>query len=61
MQMDVVNKTSSKNFQIHQLSLIGYQWEISLLQPTDSIYSSPTLMSGQAFSCYLMLKVSIRC
>ncbi|XP_056158756.1 uncharacterized protein LOC115671467 isoform X2 [Syzygium oleosum] len=56
VQMDVVNKTNSKNFQIHQLSLIGYQWEISLLQPTDSIYSSPTLMSGQAFSCYLMLK-----
>ncbi|KAF7851940.1 hypothetical protein BT93_L1651 [Corymbia citriodora subsp. variegata] len=56
VRMDVANKTSSKNFQIHQLSSIGYQWEISLLQPTDSMYSSPTLLSGQAFSCYLMLK-----
>lgn len=56
VRMDVANKTSSKNFQIDQLSSIGYQWEISLLQPTDSLYSSPTLMSGQAFSCYLMLK-----
>ncbi|XP_048126921.1 trafficking protein particle complex subunit 8 [Rhodamnia argentea] len=60
VRMDIANKTSTRNFQIHQLSSIGYQWEISLLQPTDSIYASPTLMSGQAFSCYLILKKSKR-
>lgn len=56
VRMDVVNQTSSVNFQIHQLSLVGHQWEISLLQPFDSIFSSESLFAGQALSCFFMLK-----
>ncbi|KAH9674303.1 tetratricopeptide repeat (TPR)-like superfamily protein [Citrus sinensis] len=56
VRMDVVNQTSSENFQIHQLSSVGHQWEISLLQPFDSIFPSESLFAGQALSCFFMLK-----
>lgn len=59
MRMDVVNQTSSENFQIHQLSSVGHQWEISLLQPFDSIFPSESLFAGQALTCFFMLKVNI--
>ncbi|GAV63866.1 TRAPPC-Trs85 domain-containing protein [Cephalotus follicularis] len=52
--MDVVNKTSSGSFQLHQLSSVGHQWEISLLQPADT--SFPSLFAGQALSCFFTLK-----
>lgn len=57
MRMDVVNKTSSESFQVHQLSSVGHQWEISLLQPVDAIFPSQSLMAHQALSCFFMLKV----
>ncbi|KAL5545696.1 hypothetical protein UlMin_005383 [Ulmus minor] len=56
VRMDVVNKTITESFQVHQLSAIGDQWEISLLQPVDDIFPSQSLMAGQALSCYFMLK-----
>ncbi|XP_015900436.3 uncharacterized protein LOC107433641 isoform X1 [Ziziphus jujuba] len=56
VRMDVVNKTSSESFQFHQLSSIGEQWEISLLQPFETIFPSQTLLAGQALSCFFMLK-----
>ncbi|MBA0619523.1 hypothetical protein Godav_028683 [Gossypium davidsonii] len=56
LRMDVVNKTSSECFQVHQLSSVGQQWEISLLQPVDSILPSQSLFAGQSFSCFFMLK-----
>ncbi|XWS66568.1 hypothetical protein CRYUN_Cryun05aG0210700 [Craigia yunnanensis] len=56
LRMDVVNKTSSECFQVHQLSSVGQQWEISLLQPVDNILPSQSLYAGQAVSCFFMLK-----
>ncbi|PSS15857.1 Trafficking protein particle complex subunit like [Actinidia chinensis var. chinensis] len=58
VRMDVVNRTSSKNFQIHQLSSVGNEWEISLLQPIDAIFPSELLLAGQALSCFFKLKNS---
>lgn len=55
--MDVVNKTSSESFQVHQLSSVGQKWEVSLLQPVDAIFPSQSLMAHQALSCFFMLKV----
>lgn len=59
VRMDVVNKTASEDFQVNQLSSIGSNWEISLLQPADTIFPSQSLKAGQAVSCFLTLKVCI--
>lgn len=56
LQMDVINRTSSKTFQIQQLSSFGNNWEISLLQPLDAIFPSELLLAGQALSCFFKLK-----
>ncbi|XP_022982812.1 trafficking protein particle complex subunit 8-like isoform X2 [Cucurbita maxima] len=56
VRMDVMNKTSSEVFQIHQLSSIGQNWELSLLQPVDNIFPSRALMPNQALSCFFVLK-----
>ncbi|KAE8125213.1 hypothetical protein FH972_020046 [Carpinus fangiana] len=56
VRMDVVNSTSSESFQVHQLSSVGHQWEISLLQHVDTMFPSQSLMAGQALSCFFMLK-----
>ncbi|XAR64788.1 hypothetical protein NMG60_11008624 [Bertholletia excelsa] len=56
VRMDVVNKTSSKDFHVHQLSSVGNGWEISLLQPLDSIFPLELLLAGQALSCFFKLK-----
>lgn len=57
VRMDVVNKTSLESFQVNQLSAVGWQWEISLLQAVDTIFPSQSLIAGQALSCFFMLKV----
>lgn len=57
MQMDVVNRTSTQSFQVHQLASVGEQWEISLLEPVDTILPSQCLVAGQSLSCFFMLKV----
>ncbi|MBA0625032.1 hypothetical protein Godav_010285 [Gossypium davidsonii] len=57
LRMDVVNKTSSECFQIHQLSSVGQQWDVSLLQSVDSILPSQSLFAGQVLSRFFMLKV----
>ena len=59
MRMDAVNKTTSESFQIHQLSSVGNQWEISLLQPVETMIPSE-LMAGQALSCFFKLEVGRR-
>ncbi|XP_012074301.1 trafficking protein particle complex subunit 8 isoform X2 [Jatropha curcas] len=56
VRMDVVNKTSSESFQVNQLTSVGCQWEISLLQPVESIFPSESLIAGQALSCFFMIK-----
>lgn len=55
MHMDVVNKTSSQSFEIHQLSCLGDEWDITMLKPVN--IPSP-LMAGQALSCFFKLQVS---
>uniref|UniRef100_A0A5B6ZRC8 Putative trafficking protein particle complex subunit 8 n=1 Tax=Davidia involucrata TaxID=16924 RepID=A0A5B6ZRC8_DAVIN len=54
--MDVVNRTGSESFQVHQLSSVGNEWKISLLQPIDTIFPSEFLMAGQALSFFFKLK-----
>ncbi|KAK6944126.1 LOW QUALITY PROTEIN: TRAPP III complex, Trs85, partial [Dillenia turbinata] len=56
VRMDIVNRTTSGDFQVHQLSLIGNQWELSLLQPADKLYPLQSLRAGQAMSCFFRLK-----
>lgn len=56
VRMDVVNSTSSHGFQVHQLSTVGHQWEISLLQPVNTAFPSQSLMAGQTLTCFFMLK-----
>ncbi|ESW34971.1 hypothetical protein PHAVU_001G196200 [Phaseolus vulgaris] len=60
VRLDVVNKTSSESFQVCQLSSVGHQWEISLVQAPDSIFPSQSLMASQAISCFFTLKKSRR-
>ncbi|KAJ4962216.1 hypothetical protein NE237_022155 [Protea cynaroides] len=56
VRMDVVNRTSSENLQLHQLSSVGHQWEISPLQPNEAICPLQLLKAGQALSCFFKLK-----
>ncbi|KAL0374801.1 UNVERIFIED_CONTAM: hypothetical protein Sradi_3395800 [Sesamum radiatum] len=56
VRMDVINRTSSESFQIHQLSCVGDQWELVLLQPVESVSSLEPLIAGQALSCFFKLK-----
>ncbi|KAI5679651.1 hypothetical protein M9H77_00878 [Catharanthus roseus] len=56
VRMDIINKTSSEKFQFHQLSSVGNEWEISLVQPMDTIFPSDFLVAGEALSCYFKLK-----
>ncbi|KAK7284775.1 hypothetical protein RJT34_19528 [Clitoria ternatea] len=58
VRLDVVNKTTSESFQVCQLSSVGPHWEISLLQPPDTIFPSQSLMAGQAISCFFILQKS---
>ncbi|XP_021845470.1 uncharacterized protein [Spinacia oleracea] len=53
VHMDLVNKTSSQSFEIHQLSCLGDQWDITMLQPVN--IPSP-IMAGQALSCFFKLR-----
>lgn len=43
---------------MHQLSCVGDQWELALLQPIGSVLSLGFLMAGQSMSCFFRLKVS---
>ncbi|KAG6427590.1 hypothetical protein SASPL_111836 [Salvia splendens] len=58
VRMDATNRTSSQNFQVHQLSCVGDQWELALLQPIGPNLSLGFLMAGQSLSCFFRLKVS---
>lgn len=56
VRMDVVNKTRSESFKLHQLSAFENEWKISLFQPIDTIFPSESLMAGQGLSCFFKLK-----
>ncbi|CAA0837822.1 Tetratricopeptide repeat (TPR)-like superfamily protein [Striga hermonthica] len=56
VRMDIVNKTNSESFRVHQLSCVGDQWELALLRPADPVVSFELLSAGQALSCFFKLK-----
>lgn len=56
VQMQVVNRTRSEIFQLHQLSCVGDQWELVMLQQTDSVSSFEPIIAGQALSYFFKLK-----
>ncbi|PIN03140.1 Protein with predicted involvement in meiosis (GSG1) [Handroanthus impetiginosus] len=56
VRMDVINRTSSESFHVHQVSCVGDQWELALLQPLDTVFPLEFLTAGQALSCFLKLK-----
>lgn len=57
MRMDVVNMTSLRSLKLHQLSSVGNEWHISLIEPIKDIFPSGNLLPAQALSCFLKLKV----
>lgn len=57
VRMDVINRTSLRNFKLHQLSSVGNEWQISLIESIDHIFPTGNLVPGQALSCFLKLKV----
>ncbi|KZV17131.1 trafficking protein particle complex subunit 8 [Dorcoceras hygrometricum] len=59
VRMDIINRTTSESFQVNQLSCVGYQWELTILQSTDSGFPSDVLMAGQALSCFFKLKTRV--
>ncbi|KAI3823375.1 hypothetical protein L1987_04810 [Smallanthus sonchifolius] len=56
VRMDVINRTSLRNFKLHQLSSVGNEWQISLIESINHIFPSGNLVPGQALSCFLKLK-----
>ncbi|XP_074349440.1 uncharacterized protein LOC141689154 isoform X2 [Apium graveolens] len=56
VRMSIVNQTRLESFKLHQLSAVGKEWEISLLQPIDALFPSEVLTAGQALSCFFKLK-----
>ncbi|KAI4310617.1 hypothetical protein MLD38_035584 [Melastoma candidum] len=50
VRLNLTNKTTLKAFHIHQLSSIGNQWEISLIQPVQDFFASPSILPGQVIS-----------
>ncbi|KAJ0966330.1 hypothetical protein J5N97_027468 [Dioscorea zingiberensis] len=56
VRMDIMNRTMSESFYLHQLSSIGSQWEISSLPGFISICPLEVLLAGQKISCFFKLK-----
>ncbi|KAF9605425.1 hypothetical protein IFM89_017164 [Coptis chinensis] len=56
VRVDIVNKSSSESFRLHQLSSVGCKWEMSSLPPNGSASPSELLTAGQALSRFFNLK-----
>ncbi|KAJ9554786.1 hypothetical protein OSB04_009400 [Centaurea solstitialis] len=56
VRMDVINRTGSRSLKLHQLSSVGNEWQISLIESINDIFPSGNLVAGQALSCFLKLK-----
>ncbi|KAL5230043.1 hypothetical protein ABZP36_028819 [Zizania latifolia] len=54
--MDIMNRTPSESFMLHQLSCSGSKWTISTLPSCDSISSVETVSANQAMSCFFKIK-----
>jgi hypothetical protein len=55
--MDVMNKTPSESFVLHQLSCVGGKWAVSALPSCSSINSVGTVSENQAVSYFFKIKV----
>ncbi|WVZ60808.1 LOW QUALITY PROTEIN: hypothetical protein U9M48_010785, partial [Paspalum notatum var. saurae] len=56
VRMDVMNKTPSESFALHQLSCVGGKWAVSALPSCNSISSVETVSANQAISCFFKIK-----
>ncbi|CAN6303271.1 unnamed protein product [Urochloa humidicola] len=56
VRMDVINKTPSESFVLHQLSCVGSKWAVSALPSCSSINSVETVSANQAVSCFFKIK-----
>ncbi|XP_071710414.1 uncharacterized protein [Rutidosis leptorrhynchoides] len=56
VRMDIINRTSLRSSKLHQLSCVGNEWQISLIESIKDILPSGNLVAGQALSCFLKLK-----
>ncbi|ONM10029.1 Tetratricopeptide repeat (TPR)-like superfamily protein [Zea mays] len=56
VRMDVMNKTPSESFVLHQLSCVGDKWAVSALAACSSINSVETVSENQAVSYFFKIK-----
>ncbi|KAL6638002.1 hypothetical protein ACP70R_025574 [Stipagrostis hirtigluma subsp. patula] len=56
VRMDVMNRTPSESFVLHQLSCVGSKWAVSALPSCNSISSVDTVFANQAVSCFFKIK-----
>uniref|UniRef100_A0A0E0KJW9 Trafficking protein particle complex subunit 8 n=1 Tax=Oryza punctata TaxID=4537 RepID=A0A0E0KJW9_ORYPU len=56
VRMDVLNRTPSESFILHQLSCNDSKWAISTLPLCDSISSIETVSANQSVSCFFKIK-----
>lgn len=57
VRMDILNRTPSESFILHQLSCNDSKWAISSLPLCDSIRSIETVSANQSVSCFFKIKV----
>ncbi|KAK1643581.1 hypothetical protein QYE76_061386 [Lolium multiflorum] len=56
VRMDIMNRTPSKSFALHQLSCVGTKWAVSALPSCNSISSLEKIHANQAVSCFFKIK-----
>ncbi|TVU44714.1 hypothetical protein EJB05_04165 [Eragrostis curvula] len=56
VRMDVINRTPSESFVLHQLSCVGSKWAVSALPSCNSITSVETVFANQSVSCFFKIK-----
>jgi hypothetical protein len=59
VRMDVINRTPSESFVLHQLSCVGSKWAVSALPSCNSISSVETVFTNQSLSCFFKIKVMV--
>jgi hypothetical protein len=57
VRMDIMNRTPSESFALHQLSCVGTKWAVSALPSCSSISFVETIPANQAVSCFFKIKV----
>jgi hypothetical protein len=59
VRMDVINRTPSESFVLHQLSCVGSKWAVSTLPSCNSISSVETVLANQSVSYFFKIKVKM--